>query len=719
MTTQQQDQPPRPIPLFIQTPCAQSVKDALEELERSGLYLIHLQDFNLETMSLLMAARPCIALFSVVDSQSSGTAFDFLDRLRRLYMARGVANRDPTLRTVLVTQDWTIPLEKWQKAGFHEFIPAPIAVKSLLFKLSRHHLKALAGQAPDDEGPGPVDPFAPDNEVILVKSNETDADGHTREVFFIPGGLGGGATENLERTLVFAAGPVLGSGEKAWTLSPDPTGLEERWVLKHRPDRNGPELTVTFRGEEPLYDTARARWMFRGRNPELLVAREGRPAEKVIETRSDHKVLFSPQAGIQVFEVKTQVAASTEHIGGADLTLKTQSQTGHEDYTHQAETVKQIADYLDGWKPVESSAEKTEGREINQRPSNSQENRTPGYTSKTGAVDRISGEYSGPGERKTESTLIDAQGPSHQSSTPTSDMSGSAPDRSGRLYEGKSEVEHRNYREHEVKADGKAETGPGAQPTVTENISNDPYRKLGHAGGESAPQGDLREQNQTKAKPLEEYQNLSHGLGHLSEKPEKSATDKPPETSGGHAARLPFIDDEDLGESHATARVGEDSPADDGTAITQANEQNDESAARKIEIETEQARRKRFESEAHDPRGAKHFAGQAQEREAARVFEKEEASGSKTWSMQSDDDPMAIGSGKKKNAPAEHAATDESASESAQGKEASHISADPRTRTAAVPQTTIALAGSTDPTKPERPRTWLERLRLFLSRLFD
>ncbi|MBI3543092.1 MAG: hypothetical protein HY075_07455, partial [Deltaproteobacteria bacterium] len=236
------------IPLLISMPLAPSLSRAIGELNNEESFYVHMLPMDTDILRLAVAARPSALVLSIVDEQSYQQTFELLENLRRINTARGEQTRDPSVRLILIAEHWAVQLERWMEMGVHEFIPAPISKKALLYKINRHYMKALSGSATDVG-----DPFAASNEIIMVNDSQNDA-AQPMQSFYIPGDLRGASDEpGVDRIIIHADGPLLGTGEIAWQPAPGGnTGFDDTWmaIIPGRGSETaGPTEALFFTGD--------------------------------------------------------------------------------------------------------------------------------------------------------------------------------------------------------------------------------------------------------------------------------------------------------------------------------------------------------------------------------------------------------------------------------------------------------------------------------------
>ena len=395
------------IPLYINLPIAPSLSKALTALERDGYYSIHLVKFDVDILKLMIATRPCASVFSITDEASYSSTFEMLENLKKLHSANGEFARQPALRMILVAEHWGVTLERWMEVGIHEFIPAPITKKALTFKLNRHYVKAVSSAAAN-EGQAPVDPFSSSDEEILVKQSEADSP-PDRQTFYIPGG-GGDLAGRHERIVIIAQIPLIGTGLEVWKPVADSIGFEETWVAVIPGKIAGSDTgsqALFFTGDKPVYDKKAGHWIFQGEAPKLVHRNSDSSVidPNLFVCSTDRtKVFVKDSAGFSKFEIKHQSTEKPANpptqpyfISGAEPALPAYN---------EASPVKDIADFLDQWKPKERAQETTEPKPARIHGSGGLNKNSEGNAPdprKSSPEAPLPGHYSGPGMRSLES----------------------------------------------------------------------------------------------------------------------------------------------------------------------------------------------------------------------------------------------------------------------------------------------------------------------------
>ncbi len=306
-----------------------NLQRAVSAIEETGHFTLIETHGDQDFFARLLASRPCVCVFSVHNSESGQGICWVLQKLRDYRLEQGGPPKDPTLRIVLLIDDRDLPIERWQPAGVHEFLFAPIAPKALAYKLSKHHEKAFMEPVPQVQRPPEwvriegVPP--PSNEVWMVRKPKPSGNSPQTEYCF-PENFKARAvqSEPEKKIVIMISTRELQPDQGEWRARADTPMAQAKsweWCGNAKAALEASPTQFQFVGECPVYDKKKGAWVLVSSDPQLTRTRnDGGPQEKLISTDWGEQ---GPQiTTFPVAEIEVQAVGFQEYAAGTRLPEK-------------------------------------------------------------------------------------------------------------------------------------------------------------------------------------------------------------------------------------------------------------------------------------------------------------------------------------------------------------------------------------------------------------
>jgi hypothetical protein len=246
--------------LFIHYPLAKSLSDALTTIDHSELFSSHVLPLDSDLATLVLEAKPCVCVLSVLDHKSRHETKAFLECLRATKSSYQENFRDPTVRIIVLAEGKGIAIENWSKYGIHEYWISPFTPTVALHKLARHYHKALAHEFKDQSDSKILE------ETDAAKVEET-ADA---KLYYMTAGEDNAAKRFVERFRIKLEMPGVDPKYGNWNVSNDPKdeeGFDDVWTWTYEDPSKKGQVKWYFRGDRPVFKNGM--WFFSGEQPKL------------------------------------------------------------------------------------------------------------------------------------------------------------------------------------------------------------------------------------------------------------------------------------------------------------------------------------------------------------------------------------------------------------------------------------------------------------------
>lgn len=653
-----------PLPLFIDQPSTASVAIGIPAIENTGNFTVHLIEFDEDILRLICAATPCAIIVSITDQLSSARAFQLLDRIRNIQAELGITRRDPTLRSILITEGYEIPIERWQEVGIHEYIPGPISEKALTFKLARHFQKATTAEPPSPHAPLDDQHVVSNRDMILVKGPSNP---NSKNDFYIIPKDSNSAIEiqkskARERLIIKGTGDLLGGSESKWIRGNPEDNETETWKLIRGDGKNHllKDETVIFVGDKPKYDPGKKTWIFTGEKPRLYSTKQTSVQDSFFSTSADGKKVFViKNSPLTVSEIRHRTEAGNPQesdVYGRPENIRIREIEGKIGIEQPSKgPMAAISNFLDRWRPRSDirGEDQTQGAMINNRIGESQgsSDRNDVPDDNEHGTEIASEHLSGPG-------LRDHRGAPSQSETAANERDPSRPlsNLDGRAHNSIQEststleelADKQFHSSSGPEAESKRDKKTQSSDTVEHNQS--PFNNR-ISSGEPAPppspfgrKAGISPSALRKAAQAEAKQNENEDPGKLkNHKTTAAGRDQGENSNKGDSSELK----EGFKKSAIMPTMPEDPLPDYNRNL--ASKDSDEAKKKKSSLadSNEGDQNKRFSEDKDDDRTKKF----AQEKDPAPFtvrITQDSLAGSKTWSMQNEEDPENPNAKKKK-----------------------------------------------------------------------
>ncbi len=247
------------LPVFIQYPFVQSLKDLKSSMEETDFFHLYLLRLDTNLLELIADSLPCILILSVRDHESRKQAKVLMENFNKILKKFNVPFRHPGVRVLILAEKQGIVFDSWSRFGVQEFIITPIFYKEYIFKLARHYYKAVSYLDAETLGLKPL--------------KETHLNPIQNEVewrnFVVPTKQTVPEKTVIQKYQVTVETDEIQAEKGKWVLSAEQDdSFEETWEWVADKVEESVK-TWKFKGDKPVYSTKKGVWLFKGEKPQL------------------------------------------------------------------------------------------------------------------------------------------------------------------------------------------------------------------------------------------------------------------------------------------------------------------------------------------------------------------------------------------------------------------------------------------------------------------